>query len=84
MHLLGMPAMPSFVGFKNVGKPNQQINFRTRNAQARQTIAVRASVIAEPASVDVKNLDGTAAGTASLALRVAEPDIAKVSYIAIW
>jgi hypothetical protein len=77
MQLLGMHAIPSFVGFKSAGKPNQQINFRTRNAQARQIVAVRASVIAEPAAVDVKNLDGTGAGTASLALRVAEPDVAK-------
>jgi len=40
-------------------------------------MVVRASVLAEPATIDIKGLDGSSAGTASLALRVADPDSSK-------
>lgn len=38
---------------------------------------INASMLAEPATLDVKKLDGSAAGAASLALRVADDDAAK-------
>ena len=37
----------------------------------------KASVVAEPASLDVKSVDGKSAGTAALSLRVADPDTSK-------
>jgi len=37
----------------------------------------KASVAAEPASLDVKSVDGKSAGTAALSLRVADPDTSK-------
>lgn len=37
----------------------------------------KASVVAEPASLDVKSVDGKSAGTAALSLRVADPETSK-------
>jgi len=38
---------------------------------------VKASMVAEPAKLDVKKIDGGSSGTAELALRVAEPETSK-------
>lgn len=46
-------------------------------AVQRQQVAVRASVVAEPVALDVKTLDGAAAGTASLSLKVADSNASK-------
>ena len=39
-------------------------------------LALRAAMVAEPRSVEVRAPDGSAAGTESLSLRVAEPEVA--------
>ena len=39
-------------------------------------LATRAAMVAEPRSVEVRAPDGSAAGTESLSLRVAEPEVA--------
>lgn len=46
-------------------------------APIRRTVSVKASIVAEPATLDVKSVDGKSAGTASLSLRVADPDSSK-------
>ena len=43
----------------------------------RQSLVVRASAAAPPVPLPVKTLDGSSAGTASIALRVADEDTAK-------
>lgn len=48
-----------------------------KQQQQRQQLTVRASQLAEPASLPVKKLSGADAGTASIALRVADEDTAK-------
>lgn len=48
-----------------------------RMCAGRNALTVRASVVAEPATFQVKKLDGSSAGTANLALKVAEDDTAK-------
>jgi large subunit ribosomal protein L4 len=46
------------------------------NVQTRRAIVTKASVVAEPASLDVKSVDGKSAGTAALSLKVASPETA--------
>lgn len=43
---------------------------------AAQQLTVRASQVAEPASLPVRKLDGSEAGTASISLRVADQETA--------
>lgn len=50
-------------------RPQRTTNVRT------QTVT-RASVVAAPASLDVKKVDGSSSGSASLSLRVADPETA--------
>lgn len=71
-----MQTLPKFNGLrasKDVSRAVKQQNI----PQRAQFMVRAASVIAEPATIDVKKLDGSSAGTASLSLRVAEPDNAK-------
>ena len=49
---------------------------RSSNARVQTAMITKASVVAEPASLDVKSTDGSAAGKASLSLRVADPETA--------
>lgn len=46
-------------------------------APIRRAVSVKASIVAEPATLDVKSVDGKSAGTAALSLRVADPDSSK-------
>jgi hypothetical protein len=47
------------------------------NVQTRRVITTtRASVVAEPATLDVKSVDGKSAGSAALSLKVASPETA--------
>jgi len=71
-----MQALPSFVGFRAAGATPRTAP-RSAGVQQRQQMVVRASVMAEPATLDVKTLDGSSAGAASLALRVADADTSK-------
>ncbi len=70
--------MPAFVGLKAASSV-----IATRKASvtlirsSRQQLAVKASVMAEPATIDVKNLDGSSAGSAALSLRVADNETSK-------
>jgi len=43
----------------------------------RQQLAVKASIVAEPATLEVKTIDGGAAGSASLSLKIADPTTGK-------
>ena len=43
----------------------------------RRSLSVKASIVAQPASVDVKTFDGSSSGSENLALRVAGRDTAK-------
>ena len=43
----------------------------------RRSLSIRASLVAQPASVDVKKFDGSSSGSQDLALRVAGYDTAK-------
>lgn len=47
-----------------------------RSSSARPAFMVRAATMAAPVELDVKKLDGSSAGNASIALRVAESDTA--------
>jgi hypothetical protein len=47
-----------------------------RSSSARPSFVVRASSVAAPVQLDVKKLDGSAAGSASLSLKVADADTA--------
>ncbi len=73
-----MQTMPTFVGLKAASS-----TIATRQASvtlprnSRQQLAVKASVMAEPATIDVKNLDGSSAGSAALSLRVADNETSK-------
>ena len=71
-----MHALPTFVGLKAAGFLPTQRQASVQLPRARQQLIAKASIIAEPAQLDVKTLDGSSAGTASLALRVAEPETA--------
>ena len=70
--------MPTFVGLKAASsviatrKPSVSLP-----RSSRQQLATRASVIAEPVTIDVKNLDGSSAGSAALSLRVADNETSK-------
>jgi hypothetical protein len=65
-----------FVGLRPVAAPQPAVA-RAAPAAGRRQLAARASVIAPPATLEVKTLDGAAAGTATLSLRVADDDVAK-------
>ena len=72
-----MQTLPKFVGLKAASAlPNARKSPVNAPRNQRQLIA-RASVVAEPATIDVKNLDGSSAGSASLALRVADIETSK-------
>jgi len=70
--------MPTFVGLKATNS-----TIATRKASVslprscRRHLAARASVMAEPATIVVKNLDGSSAGSAALSLRVADNETSK-------
>eukprot|EP00887_Chlorella_sp_A99_P000466 scaffold17.g466.t1 len=71
-------ALSTFRGFKpatTAPRPSAARALAPR--PARQAAAVRASTVAEPAQLEVRALDGAAAGSAQLALRVAEADTQK-------
>lgn len=70
--------MPTFVGLKaaslTIAVRKNCVSLPRSN---RHHLAARASVMAEPATVDVKNLDGSSAGSAALCLRVADNETSK-------
>jgi large subunit ribosomal protein L4 len=57
-------------------KQTQRQNVALQKRQIGR-LSVQASIVSEPATLDVKTLDGASSGTASLSLRVAEPDTSK-------
>ena len=73
-----MQTMPTFVGLKAASSTiaTRQVSV-TLPRSSRQQLAVKASVMAEPATIDVKNLDGSSAGSAALSLRVADNETSK-------
>lgn len=71
-----MQTLPSFKGLRVAACPKASISARTANV-GRQQLAVKASVVAEPATLEVKTIDGGAAGSASLALKIADPATGK-------
>ena len=60
------------------GIPVLQSNRRAPNGRVQRAtnIVTKASVVAEPASLEVKSTDGSASGSASLSLRVADAETA--------
>ena len=73
-----MQTLPSFVGLRaGLAAPRPAPRAAPAPRASSRQLAVRASTLAAPATLDVKTLDGAAAGTASLALRVAEDTSAK-------
>ena len=68
----------SFTGLKlaDVSVARRQ-NGRRTVSQRNNGVMVKASMVAPPAKLDVKSIDGSAAGTAELSLRVADPDTSK-------
>lgn len=77
VELKDMQTIPSFTGFKPCSAAPRNTVPRKNTAQSRQQFVVRASVVAEPATLEVKTIDGSSAGTASLSLKVADPETAK-------
>lgn len=71
-----MAQIASFTGFRPCSAPRAAASV-ARPAQQRSQLCVRASQVAAPASLEVKTMDGTAAGTASISLRVADETSAK-------
>ena len=71
--------IPAFTGLKAVHAASRprSAGASQQQQQRGQLLTVRASVVAEPVSLDVKTLEGASAGTASIALRVADADTAK-------
>lgn len=57
-------------------KQTQRQNVAFQKRQVGR-LSVKASIVSEPATLNVKTLDGASSGTASLSLRVAEPDTSK-------
>ena len=67
----------SFTGL-SVRTDSVRISSSKRNvAPCRRAVTVKASVVAEPATLSVKSVDGSSAGTAALSLRVADPETSK-------
>ena len=61
------------------GVPVLQSNRRASNARVQtssSSTVTRASIVAEPASLEVKSADGSSSGKASLSLRVADAETA--------
>jgi large subunit ribosomal protein L4 len=58
------------------GVPVLQSNRRAPNARVQTATITKASVVAEPASLEVKSTDGSSSGKASLSLRVADAETA--------
>jgi large subunit ribosomal protein L4 len=71
-----MAQIATFTGFRPCSAPRAAAA-AARPVQQRSQLCVRASQVAAPASLEVKTLDGTAAGSASIALRVADESSAK-------
>lgn len=68
----------AFVGQQLAFRPSQQLGASSRQLQtaARRQLLVQASVQAAPATLPVRKMDGADAGSASISLKVAEPDTA--------
>ena len=71
-----MAQIATFTGFRPCSAPRAAAA-AARPVQQRSQLCVRASQVAAPAGLEVKTLDGTAAGSASIALRVADESSAK-------
>jgi large subunit ribosomal protein L4 len=61
--------------FSSTMRANAVVQRPQRTVSRVQTIT-RASVVAEPASLDVKKADGSSSGKASLSLKIADPETA--------
>ena len=73
--LMAQQRIAGFTGFRaNVAAPRAAAR---KSVVQREQVAVRASMVAEPVTLEVKTLEGAAAGTASISLKVAEPDASK-------
>ena len=74
-------AIPAFTGLKPAtGQRQSAVAHRTvvrAPAAGRCLQPARASILADPAQLEVRSLDGSSAGSAQLALRVAEDDTQK-------
>ncbi len=68
----------AFVGQQLAFRPSQQLGAASKQLQtaARRQLLVQASVQAAPATLPVRKMDGADAGSASISLKVAEPDTA--------
>lgn len=55
----------------------QKSNVPQQKYRRAMSTVTKASVVAEPARLDVKSVDGKSSGTAALSLRVADPDTSK-------
>jgi hypothetical protein len=71
-----MQTLPTFKGLRVAACPKATVSTRMAY-MGRQQLAVKASVIAEPATLEVKTIDGGAAGSASLSLKIADPATGK-------
>jgi large subunit ribosomal protein L4 len=77
--MTALAAAPArFVGLRRAAPaPAVRLSARPSSRPAAGALQVRASLVAEPASLSVKGLDGSSKGEQSLSLKVVEDDKAK-------
>ena len=75
--LMQATAIPSFRGFCPTTAAPRSLPQRKLVARCRSAAAVQASIVAEPAKLEVRSLDGAVVGSTQLALKVADEETQK-------
>ena len=66
-----------FVGLRRTVQPTQAGRVISQRRPAAAALQVRAAIVAEPATVAIKGIDGSSKGSSTMALKVASDETAK-------